>query len=55
MEDEDESSRASAPAVDVGTLEVELSALSSIGSYAVSSLDETQAWNDWMQDADLDP
>ena len=36
-------------------LEVELNALCSMGSDALYSLDEAQAWNDWMQDADLDP
>ena len=34
---------------------IELNALSSVESDALSSADETQAWNDWMQDAYLDP
>lgn len=55
LEEEGDASQDAAAAVAVGTLEIELNALNSIGSDTLSSLDEVQAWNDWMQDADLDP
>ena len=41
--------------VEVNVGMIELHALSSVESDALSSADETQAWTDWMQDAHLDP
>ena len=55
LEEEDEPNQEVAPTVNVGTLEIDLNAFSSVESDALSSTDETQAWTDWMQDAKLDP
>ena len=55
MKEDSEASQEAGPAIDDGTPEIELNALSSIESDVLSSVDEAQAWTDWMQDTDLDP
>ena len=55
MEEENEASPEAGPAINIGTLEIELNAISSIESDALSSVDDAHAWTDWMQDTDLDP
>ena len=56
MEENNKANQEASPAINIGTLEIELYALSSIESDALSSVDEAQAWTGWMQDTtDLDP
>ena len=43
LEEDDNASQEASPGVDVGTLEIELNALSSVGSDTLSFIDEAQA------------